>query len=78
MNNIAVYIFKLLFLIVFSLPFHANIYCQIGCSISYSSDRVLGGNLFYIKNGNGFYLGFSNQFNGQKKQLYGKEKIHMV
>ena len=64
------------------LFFATNVYSQIGTSISFSTDKALGLNVFYSKNENSFYLGFSQQFNGQKitvvkerKQTYGTTPI---
>jgi hypothetical protein len=74
MNKIVKSILKLLFLTIFALLINTNNYCQIGYSISLSIDKVLGANLFYTKNMHGFYLGFSNQFNGQKKTVVRERK----
>lgn len=64
------------------LFFAANVYSQIGTSVSFSTDKALGLNVFYFKSKNSFYFGFSQQFNGQKntvvrerKQTYGTTPI---
>ena len=49
-------------------------YSQIGSSISFATDKVLGLNIFYTKNDNSFYLGYSHQFNGQKNTVVNERK----
>jgi|GEM_PF-6928065 hypothetical protein len=49
-------------------------YSQIGSSISFATDKVLGLNIFYTKNNDSFYLGYSHQFNGQKNTVVNERK----
>ncbi len=66
-------------LMALAVSCHAQVY---GVSISYSSGKAFGGDLFYGKNDSRFHLGLSHQFNGQKNEVveeresnYGLTKI---
>jgi len=65
---------KILFLVIPGLFFAINVYSQIGTSVSFSTDKALGLNVFYSKNENSFYFGFSQQFNGQKNTVVKERK----
>lgn len=42
---------------------------QIGFSMSYSTGKTLGFDLFYFKENNRFHIGYGYQFNGQKNKV---------
>ena len=52
--------------IILIFCFNTNIFSQVGGSISVSTNSAFGLNMFYTKDKNSFYIGFSNQSNSQK------------
>ncbi len=65
---------KILILVIPGLFFTINVQSQIGTSVSFSTDKALGINVFYSENANSFYFGFSQQFNGQKNTVVRERK----
>jgi hypothetical protein len=74
MNKTRKNIAMLLILIIWVSLFNNDVYSQIGASISFSTDKTLGLNMFYNKNKNSFYLGYSKQYNGQKNTVVRERK----
>jgi hypothetical protein len=66
--------FKLFFLLLFAFALNFKSYSQYGTSLSFSTDKAIGLNFFYTQNDNSYYLGFSQQFNGQKNTVTKERK----
>ncbi|MHA7110579.1 hypothetical protein ACRTDU_10665 [Sunxiuqinia elliptica] len=66
--------FKIVLGLIFLIFLNKTSNGQIGSSISFATDKVLGLNIFYTKNNNSFYLGYSYQFNGQKNTVVNERK----
>ena len=69
-KNTIILSLSVFFVIVISPKTHS----QLGGSVSFSIDKALSLNIFYTKDKNSYYLGYSYQFNGQKNTVVRKRK----